>query len=59
MTDQQTVTPFADCASVEELLGQLAGAASMCWTPRPAGVFDSTRASEFVDLALARLKQLQ
>lgn len=40
---------------LREVLGKLAGAASMCWTPRPKGVFDSTRASKFVDESYAEL----
>ena len=35
-----------------EILGVLAGAASLCWEPRPTGVFDSSLASMFVDRAL-------
>ena len=35
-----------------EILGVLAGAASLCWTPKPTGEFDSTLASYFVDRAL-------
>lgn len=49
---------FADAQSVSELLGLLAGATSMCWQPRPTGVFDSETASAFVDGALNRLKEL-
>jgi len=50
---------FADCTTVSELLGQLAGAASMCWDPRPTGVFDSVTASRYVDGALIRLARLK
>jgi hypothetical protein len=49
---------FARAESASELLGELAGAASMCWAPRPVGVFDSTAASAFVDDALERLAEL-
>lgn len=35
---------FDTARDVGELLRQLAGAASLCWEPRPAGVFDSTTA---------------
>lgn len=49
---------FADVTSVSELIGQFGGAVSMCWEPRPTGVFDSTTAGRFVDGALARLKEL-
>lgn len=50
---------FADCDSVEELLGVFAGAASMCWEhPERAGRFESQEASAFVDAALERLIEL-
>ncbi|HEY5785339.1 MAG TPA: hypothetical protein VIT65_11225 [Microlunatus sp.] len=51
--------PFANAADVGELLGLLAGAASMCWIPQPGEQeFDSVQASRFVDHALARLEEL-
>lgn len=49
---------FAKCETFEELLGQLAGAASVCWEPKPTGVFDSTQASSFVDQAHSRMIEL-
>ncbi len=50
---------FADVTSIRELLGQLTGAASMCWeNVAKAGVFDSTRATALVDDALARIAEL-
>jgi hypothetical protein len=49
---------FARAESASELLGQLAGAVSLCWEPRPTGVFDSAAASGFVDDALDRLVEL-
>lgn len=57
--DNLRARAFKDCQTESQLLGTLAGAASMCWTPAPAGVFDSELASFFTDLALARLKQLR
>lgn len=57
--DRLRTKAFEDCKTESELLGTLAGAASMCWTPTPAGVFDSELASFFVDLALARLRHLR
>lgn len=62
---------FRDSESVEQLLGELAGFASVCWQQklveegkygRPDKydrVFDSDRASLAVDHALARLGELQ
>lgn len=50
---------FADADNPTELLAQLAGAASVCWTNLSgAGVFDSEGASALVDAAVARLVEL-
>jgi hypothetical protein len=44
-------------SKLERLLGELAGSASLCWEPRPTGVFDSTEAQKFVaDCKLAILE---
>lgn len=43
----------------ETSIGLAIGAASMCWDPTPAGVFDSTAASEIVDQLLDHLRQLR
>lgn len=40
------------------ILGELAGAASMCWIPRPSGEFDSSQAIKFVDQAFTALEEL-
>jgi len=49
---------FADCDTVEEIVGQAVGAASMCWTkPEGAGEFDSERASKIVDDALDEIRR--
>ena len=32
-------------------IGQACGSVSMCWDPRPTGVFDSTPAADFIDEA--------
>jgi hypothetical protein len=34
------------------VVGELAGYASVCWDPKPSGVFDSEDASDAVDSAL-------
>jgi hypothetical protein len=50
---------FDDVESVDELLGQMVGAASVCWeNPGGAGIFDSTEAKKVVDEGLARLEQI-
>ena len=40
-----------------EILGELAGYASMCWEPRPKGVFDSDEATKGVNQALSALSE--
>ena len=40
---------------IKEILGELAGAASMCWIDRPAGVFDSVQAQSFVQEAVNKI----
>jgi hypothetical protein len=50
---------FKDADTPAELLGLLAGAASMCWSDiENAGEFQSERASELLDAALDRLVEL-
>ena len=34
----------ADMDGLNKILGELAGSASMCWKPKPIGVFDATQA---------------
>lgn len=51
---------FAECRTRTEVLGQLAGAASTCWsTLEGAGVFDSQQAYRFVTDAERRLEEIQ
>lgn len=50
---------FSSAQNVTQLLGQLAGAASMCWANLDgAGEFDTTTANQLVEDAQARLRQL-
>jgi len=42
---------------LREKLGVLAGHASMCWNPRPKGVFDSTEAGKAVDDAYSAINK--
>lgn len=48
---------------IKEILGELAGSASLCWTETPKGVFNSTQAISFVQQAtngvMAVLRQSQ
>ncbi len=46
----------ADPLSLSRILHELAGAASLCWEPRPTGVFDSQLAIHFVEQALAEIR---
>lgn len=39
------------------ILHELAGAASLCWSPRPVGVFDTQAAIGFVEAALKELRE--
>lgn len=43
---------------VRRVLGELAGAASLCWLPRPTGEFDAGAACKFVADAEAALRKL-
>lgn len=42
---------------IQEVIGNAMGAASMCWTPVPAGVFDSERASDLMKQVLSWLDE--
>lgn len=44
--------------TVREIVGQAIGTGSVCWDPRPSGVFDSETASWVVDGAVAALANL-
>jgi hypothetical protein len=51
--------PFDSADTPGELLGMLAGAASVCWSnPAGAGVFQSEQAAALVDAAVGRLIEL-
>lgn len=49
---------FADAETIEQVLGYLAGGASVAWTKRPNGEFNSELASALVDEASARIRNL-
>ena len=42
--------------TIKEILGQLAGAASLCWDKPSLGVFDSVRAIQFVEEAYKEIE---
>jgi hypothetical protein len=42
-------------SEIHRVIGECAGAVSMCWEPRPEGVFDSTQAVTYVEGAVARV----
>lgn len=41
---------------LSRVLYELAGSASMCWEPRPSGVFESTEAIGFVETAINEIR---
>lgn len=45
-----------DPLHLSRILHELAGAASLCWEPRPTGVFDSQMAIQFVEQAIADIR---
>lgn len=42
--------------TASEVIGQMAGSVSVCWVPRPTGVFDSEHARKYVEECLATLE---
>jgi hypothetical protein len=50
---------FADCDTIEEVIGQAVGAGSVCWESLDqAGEFQSTRAAYVADNATERVREL-
>ena len=45
--------------TIEEVIGQAIGEASMCWEEYPSSVFDSTKASKIVDRVVEYVKQAE
>jgi hypothetical protein len=43
---------------IDRVVGECAGAVSLCWEPRPEGVFDSTQAVTYVRAAADRLNSV-
>lgn len=43
---------------IKTVLGELAGASSLCWGPKPKGVFDSIQASIFVNEAYNKIRPI-
>ena len=48
--------PSPDPLHLSRILHELAGAASMCWTPAPTGVFDSQEAIKHVEAAIEEIR---
>lgn len=42
---------------LREILGELAGRASMCWSETPKGIFESSEANKAVDEAFVKIKE--
>lgn len=53
----QSVIAAAD-TQLSRVLHEMAGAVSLCWEPKPTGVFNSTQACEFVAAAIAELRAI-
>lgn len=54
------INMFNEVAGVEELLGQMVGAGSTCWTNLShTGEFDSLTAKRIVEHGVARLDELR
>lgn len=43
---------------IQEIIGHYMGYASMCWTPRPTGEFDSTQAAEGIAEAMRKVRRV-
>ena len=41
--------------SISQIVGECAGAVSVCWDEVPTGIFDSTQASKHVEAAVAEI----
>lgn len=54
--DAKEMIDDPDPLHLSRILHELAGAASLCWEPRPTGVFDSQLAIQFVEQALAEIR---
>lgn len=42
--------------SMQTVIGEMCGAVSLCWNPKPTGVFDSEQATKFVNEAIAEVQ---
>lgn len=49
---------FSDAETIDSVLFQAMGAASMCWSVPPKGIFDSTTARQIGDEAIERINEL-
>lgn len=49
---------FSEAETIEQVLGYLAGAASVCWTEKPKGTFRSEMASDLVEVASRKVHEL-
>lgn len=57
MTDIHTFDG-PDTRTLEQIVGEAIGHASMCWTPTPTGEFDSVQATAVVDELLQEIRAL-
>lgn len=55
--EQPTSKQEVDPLHLSRILHELAGAASLCWTPRPKGIFDSQEAIMHVEAAITEIRE--
>jgi len=58
MTEHEVEEDITVEELVAQVIGETAGYVSLCWDPKPTGVFDSTLASAAVDKAVQRILSL-
>jgi len=52
-----TLRGMKECnLQLSRILHEMAGSVSLCWEPKPTGVFQSTQAAEFVAAAIAEIR---
>jgi hypothetical protein len=44
---------------LSRVLHEMAGSVSLCWEPKPTGVFESSKACEFVAAAISELRAMK
>lgn len=58
--DEPPVNPWINWTTdtpIDQIIGEAVGAASLCWTPTPEGVFDPARAIDIVEAVIDVLRR--